>query len=97
MTALPEKPEGVSLEDWNDVDVPELTDEEFATAVPFKHAHPDVYAAWERNSGVREHKDKVSIAFDLSADVVAAVKASGADYNTRVEKVLREAILHGEL
>lgn len=40
---------------------------------------------------------KTYIGFRLSADLVASIKATGRGYNTRVEKVLREALEQGRL
>jgi hypothetical protein len=42
-----EKPAHISQEDWDSVDVPELTDEEMARAVPFSQAFPEAYASWK--------------------------------------------------
>ena len=39
----------------------------------------------------------VHIGFRLAADVVAAIRSGGKGYNTRVEKVLRDALARGEL
>ena len=37
------------------------------------------------------------IGFRLAADVVNGIRATGKGYNTRVEKVLREALAEGQL
>ena len=98
MTGHPEKPEHISQEDWDSVDVPELTDEEMARAVPFKDALPELYDSWKRSKGrPKIAQPKKQFALRMAADVVDAVRASGKDYNSRVEKVLRDALARGIL
>lgn len=98
MTKDPEKPSHIAQDEWDAVDVPEMTDEEFARAVPFKQAHPDAYAAWKRGPGrPRAETPKVHTGFRLAADVVEGIKATGKGYNARVESVLREALAAGKL
>jgi uncharacterized protein (DUF4415 family) len=91
------KPADVSQEDWESVDVPEATDEEFATARPFKEVFPAQYKAWKKVGRPTIAAPKVHIGFRLAADVVSAIRASGRGYNARVEKVLRDALAKGEL
>jgi uncharacterized protein (DUF4415 family) len=73
---------------------PEWTEEDFARARPLKEAFPEFYEAWKKSKGDRPRVEqpKVHIGFQLAADVVNAVRASGPDYDARVERVLREAL-----
>ena len=93
----PEKPPHISQEDWDSVDVPELTDEDFAQAKPFKEVFPEQYRAWKKLGRPPIESPKVHIGFRLAADVVQGVRATGPGYNARVERVLREALAKGEL
>ncbi len=93
----PEKPPQTSQEDWDSVDVPELTDEDFAQAKPFKEAFPEQYRAWKKLGRPPIESPKVHIGFRLAADVVKGVRATGPGYNARVERVLRQALEKGEL
>src|SRR5689334_9548697 len=80
----------------DDIDNPEWTKEDFAAARPFKEMFPEQYKALTRQGGrPRVASPKVHIGLRLDPEVVAAVKASGKGYNSRVEKVLREAIAAG--
>ena len=81
-----------------DPDNPEWTTEDFARAVPFKDAHPDLYRAWER-SGFQANNvvAKTELALQLSPDIVRAIKIIRSDYNDRVAAVLRDAIPRGAL
>jgi uncharacterized protein (DUF4415 family) len=81
----------------SDDDIPELTDEDFARAKPFKEVFPEQHAAWKKRGRPPVETPKVHVGFRLAADVVAGIKASGKGYNARVEKVLREALAEGRL
>jgi uncharacterized protein (DUF4415 family) len=81
-----------------DHDTPELTDDDFARARPFKETFPRQYEAWRQRGGrPRVERPKVHVGFRLAADVVEGIKATGKGYNARVEKVLRDALARGEL
>jgi len=80
---------------------PEWTAEDFDRARPFSDAHPEFFAAWqkEKNKGGRpkvEHP-RAHIAFRWDPDLVAHIKATGKGYNARVEKIMRNALAKGEL
>ena len=97
MRKLPEKPSDISQEDWDAVDVPEATAEDFARARPFKEVFPEQYKAWKRMGRPPVESPKVHISFRLASDVVNGIRATGQGYNARVEKVLRDALKRGEL
>ena len=98
MKKAPEKPAHISQEDWDAVDVPEATDEEWSRAIPFKDAHPEIHAEWKRSRGRPPvEQPKVHVNFRLAADLVSSIRAGGKGYNARVEKVLREAVNKGLL
>ena len=80
-----------------DDDIPELTDADFARARPFKEVFPEQYAGWKKRGRPSVDKPKVHVGFRLDADVVSGIKASGRGYNARVERVLRAALVKGEL
>ena len=97
MASRVKKPADVSQEEWESVEVPEATDAEFATARPFKEVFPAQYKEWKQTGRPRSEMPKIHIGFRLAADVVHAIRASGRGYNSRVEKVLRDALAKGEL
>jgi uncharacterized protein (DUF4415 family) len=76
---------------------PEWTEEDFARARPFREFFPEFVEAWEQNGKVLVAVPKVDIAFSLDPEIVESIRASGSDYNARVERVLREAIASGRL
>ena len=98
MRKRPEKPADISQEDWDDLDIPEWTEEDFARARPFREVFPERYASWEKKRMGRPPAEnpKVHISFRLASDVVDGIRASGRGYNARVERVLRAALERGE-
>ena len=94
MTRHPERPSHISEEDWQSVDVPEATDEEWSRAVRFADAHPEIYSAWQRG---RVSPPKVQASFRIASELFNRIKATGRGYNARVEKALTEALARGEL
>lgn len=90
-----------------DADNPELTENDFAQAKPFREVFPEQYAAWvasgraaipaKRVGRPPVEVPKVQIGFRLARDIVERIRASGAGYNARVEKVLREALDEGRI
>jgi uncharacterized protein (DUF4415 family) len=99
MRKRPERPADISQEDWDDLDIPEWTEEDFARARPFREVFPERYASWEKKRMGRPPAEnpKVHISFRLASDVVDAIRPSGRGYNARVERVLRAALERGEL
>ena len=98
MPKAPEKPDTISQKDWNDLDLPEWTDEQFARALPFQEAFPAAFESWKRGRGQpKVDQPKVKINFRFAAETVQALKASGRGYNARVEKLVNDALAKGVL
>ena len=92
------RPSHISQADWDAVEIPEATAEDFKRAKPFKEVFPEPFAGWKRRRGrPAVETPKTHIGFRLAADVVAGIKATGRGYNSRVEKVLRDALTKGKL
>ncbi len=91
------KPPHISQKDWDEAEIPEWTEEDFARARPFKEVFPEQYKAWKKMGRPLVETPKVHIGFRLAADVVNGIRATGKGYNARVEKVLRDALAKGEL
>jgi uncharacterized protein (DUF4415 family) len=97
MSTRLKKPPDISQADWDSVDVPEMSAEDFARSRPFKAVFPEQYKAWKRMGRPSAASPKVHISFRLASDVVDAIRATGRGYNARVEKVLRDSFARGEL
>ena len=50
---MPKKPDDIAREDWDAVDVPEMTDAEFARARPFQEVFPAQFETWQRDVDAR--------------------------------------------
>ena len=48
MSKKPEKPPHISQKDWDDVEIPEWTAEDFARAKPFSEVFPELFKAWKK-------------------------------------------------
>ncbi len=79
-------------EDWDEVsDNPASTDEELAQAKPFAEAFPELAKSIAKR-GPQKAPTKVPTSIRLAADVVAALKATGPGWQTRVSDILRKAL-----
>jgi uncharacterized protein (DUF4415 family) len=83
-----------------DDDAPEFTDEQLAGMRPAREVlPPDFYAmVTKRRPGQRgpgKKPPKVAMTIRVDADTLAALKASGAGWQRRVNDVLRKAVKAG--
>jgi uncharacterized protein (DUF4415 family) len=83
-----------------DDDAPELTDAELAEMRPAREVlPPDFYAmVTKRKPGQRgpgKKAPKVAMTVRIDADTLAALKASGAGWQRRVNDLLRKAVNSG--
>ena len=67
-----------------DKDSPKLTAEKIARMKP---AHPEYW---------KIEPVKISLSIKIDADVLAWYKSKGKGYQTRINKTLREAMMHSE-
>jgi uncharacterized protein (DUF4415 family) len=74
---MPPKPDHISQEDWDAVDVPELTDEWFARA--------------RRGGRPKAVAPKELTTLRLDPDVLAHFRATGPGWQTRINEALRKA------
>ena len=81
-------------EDWDDVaDHPEATDEELANAKPFAEAFPELARSIVKR-GPQKAPTKVATSIRLAPDVIAALRATGPGWQSRVSELLRKALLN---
>lgn len=74
-----------------DPDAPEATDEQLAQARPFAEAFPELAANLRRSRGAQKAPTKELVSIRLDPDVLAAFKATGAGWQTRMNEALAEA------
>lgn len=72
-------------------DNPEWTADDFANAMPFDQAFPDL-AATIRRRGPQKAHTKVSTTIRLSPEVVEHFRAAGSGWQSRVDRALKEWI-----
>ena len=76
----------------SDPDAPEATDDQLAQAQPFDMAFPALAEAARKTVGrPKASNPKVAISVRLDADVVEAFKRTGRGWQSRMNKVLRDA------
>lgn len=73
-------------------DNPEWTAEDFANAVPFDQAFPELAAKMRRGRGQQKAPTKVSTTIRLSRDVIDHFRATGTGWQARVDAALKEWI-----
>ena len=83
---------GYTREDWDAVDSPELTDADLARAKPFAQAFPALAEKMRKNLGGRPKSEstKIAVSLRLDPDVVAAFKAKGPGWQSRMNEALRK-------
>lgn len=77
-----------------DDDIPEMTEADFASAKSLKKHMPEVVAAMKRGRGrpkIENPKERVSLRLDPK--VVAAYKATGEGWQSRINEILARALL----
>lgn len=83
---------GYAKTDWDAVsDNPELTVEDFARALPFAEAFPDLAASIRRGRGPQKTPKKVQITLRLDPVALAAFKATGKGWQVRIDEVVKRA------
>jgi uncharacterized protein (DUF4415 family) len=88
---------GYTREDWDAVDLPELTDEQLASARPLREVLPELWEAIQRDKaekaarGEAEPPPTARVTLRLDADVLAKFRATGPGWQRRVNAILRAA------
>jgi uncharacterized protein (DUF4415 family) len=85
---------GFTKADFDAVDSPELTDKELAAMRPAKEVlEPALFEALtRRHRGPQKAPTKVAVSIRLSRDIVAAYRAGGDGWQSRIDEDLRAAL-----
>lgn len=78
-------------EERDEADSAQPTDEDLATAKPFAGAEPELVTSHKRVRGPQKAPTKEFVGIRLDRDVVAAFKAGGAGWQSRINEALRKA------
>jgi uncharacterized protein (DUF4415 family) len=81
--------QGYTKQDWDDVQSPELTDEQMAKAKPFAEVFPELAASIRRGRGPNKAPTKKLVSLRLSGQVLDAYKAKGPGWQSRIDADLR--------
>jgi uncharacterized protein (DUF4415 family) len=85
---------GYSKQEWDDLDIPELTEDDLKNARPFAEVFPDLAESIRRARGrpaVANPKQQISLRLD--PDVIEKFKATGKGWQSRINDVLKAAKL----
>lgn len=86
------KPDHISQEDWDAVDVPEWTDEMFRTARPAHEVFPAVEFPKPRGRGPQKTPTKVQTTIRIDRDLVDHFRRSGRGWQGRLNETLKRAV-----
>lgn len=78
---------GYTREDWDAVDLPELTDQELAEMRPMSEVLPELHAALTRSISQKEAEAPATVRLDT--DLAQKLRATGPGWERRVNEVLR--------
>jgi uncharacterized protein (DUF4415 family) len=81
--------QGYTRQDWNNVESPELTDEQIAKAKPFADVFPELAVAIRKGRGPNKAPTKKLVSIRLSGQVIEAYKAKGPGWQSRIDQDLR--------
>ena len=76
-----------------DPDNPPLTDNELARFRPAADIDPELVARYRKTRGKQKKPTKIMTSLRLDADVLAALKAEGPGWQTRLNDRLRAEVL----
>ena len=86
----PFKPgQGYTRKDWDDVQSPEMTDEQIAEAKPFAEVFPEFAASIRKGRGPNKAPTKKLLSLRLSGQVIETYKAKGPGWQSRIDADLR--------
>jgi uncharacterized protein (DUF4415 family) len=81
--------QGYTKQDWDDVQSPELTDEQIAKAKPFAEVFPELAASIRKGRGPNKAPTKKLVSLRLSGQVIETYKAKGPGWQSRIDEDLR--------
>ena len=90
---MSKKPAHIKQKDWDDVEVPELNDDDFKRMRPASEVVPDVVDTFKRSRGrPRKENPKVSTTLRLDSEVLEYFRGEGKGWQTRINEALREYV-----
>lgn len=85
---------GYTEADWDDVDSPDLTDEQLAQAKPFAEVFPELAASIKRSVGrPRLDNARQAVTLRLTPETLRRFEGLGPDWRARMAEILEKAVL----
>ncbi len=91
MSRRPKRPAHISKEDWDSVDVPEQTAEDFRAMRPAADALPPMVRRLVGQRGPGKKPPKIAVSLRLDRDVVDRFKSGGPGWQSRMNAALKAA------
>lgn len=85
------KPDWISQKDWDELDIPELTDEEFARMRPAHEVLPGFPFPKPRR-GPQKTPTKLQATVRFDRDVIEYFRGTGPGWQTRMNETLRREV-----
>jgi len=90
---MSKKPDHIKQQNWDDVDIPELADDEFKRMRPASEDVPGIVDDFKRSRGrPRKENPKVSTTLRLDPEVLDYFREEGKGWQTRINEALREYV-----
>ena len=90
---MSKKSDHVKQQDWDDVDVPGLADQDLKSMRPASEVLPEIVDAFKRSRGrPRKENPKVSTTLRLDPEVLDYFREEGKGWQTRINEALREYV-----
>jgi len=86
------KPADISQKDWDELDIPELTDEDFARMRPAYEVLPDFKFPKPRQRGPQKAATKLQATVRFDRDVIEYFRGTGRGWQTRMNETLRREV-----
>ena len=91
MSKTPKRPAHISKEDWDSVDVPEQTAEDFRAMRPAAEALTPAMRRLVGQRGPGKKPSKVAVSLRLDRDIVERFKSGGPGWQSRMNAALKAA------
>ena len=86
------KPDHISQEDWDDLDIPELTEEELEQMRPASEVLPDIVETYRQTRGRQQEPVKQQVSIRLSPEVLDFFRSKGKGWQTQIDDILKAHI-----
>ena len=93
---MKKKPDHVSQKDWDDVDIPELTDEDFARMRPAREVLPALIGEKPAAELIKQRgrpkkaQPKKAVSLRIDPEVIDYFKSTGRGWQSRIDAALKE-------